>query len=331
MGVSKSEATYWVDVAARSLYSAGLRKGDKFHHATQLSSFAGGYLFLWAAQIVGANIIPAGAGNTERHAWLISKLKPTFIKILPSYANYLVEKGYAMGFDMSMSSVDHIYLSAEPAPPDLRKILEKKWGAVTHDNYGLSDLGQPQAYECDSHDGLHVVPDWCLTEIIDPKTHEPIDEVGREGVLVYTNLMRKAMPVLRFWTANPTSWKTFDPCSCGRTAPRINAVYRRLDDTIKAKGVNFWPGAVWSVLKDYPELTGVHRIFLESRGGKDYMRIVTEIKNQSLPGTDELKTSLIGRLRSALFITVDEIELVPPGTLDAAEHKDRMVVDARKN
>ena len=84
MGVSHREALYWDDVIARNLFSCGLRKGDLFHHATQLSSFAGGYGFLVAAQLIGANIIPAGAGNTERHIRLISQLKPGFIKILPS-------------------------------------------------------------------------------------------------------------------------------------------------------------------------------------------------------------------------------------------------------
>ncbi len=331
MGVSRREAAYWCDAVARSLFSSGLRKGDKFHHATQLSSFAGGYLFLRAAQLVGANIIPAGAGNTERHVWLISKLKPTFIKILPSYANYLAEKGYEMGIDMSISSVKQIYLSAEPASPALREIIGRKWGAVTYDNYGLSDIGQPQAYECDTHDGLHELPDWCLTEIVDPETQESIEQAGREGVLVYTNLVRRAMPILRFWTANPTSWKTFDPCSCGRTAPRIHSVYRRLDDTVKIKGINFWPGAVWLVLKDYPQLTGVHRIFLESRSGKEYLRIVAELRKETGPGSEKLRNALTDRFRSALFISVDEIELAPSGTLQASEHKDKAVVDLRKS
>ena len=169
VGVSYKEARYWADVIARSLFSSGLRKGDLFHHATQLSSFAGGYGFLRGAQVVGANIVPAGAGNTERHLWLISTLKPSFMKILPSYANYVAEVGYKRGIDMSASSLERIYLSAEPSPPDLRRDIERKWGAVTYDSYGLSDVGQPQSYECDVRDGHHVIDDWCVTEIVDPE------------------------------------------------------------------------------------------------------------------------------------------------------------------
>jgi phenylacetate-CoA ligase len=330
IGVSYKEARYWIDVIARSLYSSGLRKGDLFHHATQLSSFAGGYNFLWGAQLIGANIIPAGAGNTERHLWLISTLKPRFIKILPSYANYVAEAGYRKGIDMSASSVERIYLSAEPSPSDFRRDIEKKWGAVTYDNYGLSDAGQPQAFECDLHEGLHTIEDWVFTEIIDPETKEPIKEEGKEGVLVYTNLVRKTMPIIRFWTNDLSSWRSLEPCTCGRTSPRIAPIYLRVDDTMKVKGVNFWPSAVWAVLGGQPELAGTHRIFVETRQGKDYLRIVVELREGARTDTTNLIDVFKSKCQSVLFIKVDEIEIVPFGTLEKSEHKDKTVIDLRK-
>jgi len=329
MGVSRSEAAYWDDVIARSLYASGLRKGDKFHHATQLSSFAGGYSFLYAAQLIGANIIPAGAGNTERHIHLISKLKPTFIKILPAYAVYMAEVGYKLGIDMSTSSISRIYLSAEPAPPDMRKNIERKWGAITFDNYGLSDLGQPEAYECELHNGLHEIPDWILTEIIDPETKQPIYEIGKEGVLVYTNLIRKAMPIIRFWTNNPSSWKSFEPCRCGRTTARIEPVYRRVDDMIKIKGVNFWPGAVWTILKEHQELSGMHKIIIEDRGGKDYLKIILELTDRANIEKENLVKTLKKKFQAKLFIKVDEIELVSFGSIEKSLHKEKPIVDLR--
>lgn len=330
MGVSYQEALYWDDVAARSLHSSGLRKGDLFHHATQLSSFAGGYGFLQAAQLIGANIIPAGAGNTERHLWLISMLKPRFIKILPSYANYMAEVGHKMGMNMSASSIERIFLSAEPAPPALRREIERKWGAVTFDSYGLSDVGQPQTYECYLHDGLHVISDWNFTEIIDPETKEPIQEEGKEGIVVFSNLVRKTMPIIRFWTNDLTSWRSFQPCPCGRTSPRIAPVYRRVDDMVKIKGVNFWKGAVWPVLTEYPELAGEHRVVVETRRGKDYLKILAELREGIQPDIEKLQNLLKGKFQSVLFIKVDEIEIVPFGTLEKSEHKAKTVLDLRK-
>lgn len=331
MGVAYREAYYWVDVVARSLFSSGLRKGDLFHHATQLSSFAGGYLFLWGAQRIGANIIPAGAGNTERHIWLILRLKPPFLKILPSYANYMAEVAYKIGEDLSSSAVKKIYLSAEPSPPDLRQEIERKWGAETFDNYGLSDLGQPQAFECEMHDGLHDIQDWCYTEIIDQNTKQPIREPGKEGVLVYTNLMRRAMPMIRFWTNNLTSWKSFDPCECGRLTPRINPVFRRVDDMIKIKGVNFWPGSIWKVLRGQSELAGTHRVIVSTRENKDHLKILAELKDKvGQIDRKKLVDTLGSKFQSVLFIKVDEIEIIPFGALEVAEHKEKTVSDLRK-
>jgi len=331
MGVSYKEAHYWVDVVCRCLFSNGLRKGDLFHHATQLSSFAGGYLYLWAAQRIGANIIPAGAGNTERHIWLISTLKPRFLKILPSYANYMAEVAYKMGVDLSSSAVKKIHFSAEPSPPELRKEIERKWGAETFDNYGLSDLGQPQAYECEMHDGLHVIPDWCYTEIIDPNTKQPIWEPDKEGVLVYTNLVRRAMPIIRFWTNDVASWKSFEPCKCGRLTPRINPVSRRVDDTIKIKGVNFWPDSVWRVLGGQPELSGRYRVIVSTRENKDHLKIVVELKDKvGQIDRQKLVDTLKSKFKAVLFIKVDEIEILPFGALEAAEHKEKRVLDLRK-
>jgi phenylacetate-CoA ligase len=242
----------------------------------------------------------------------------------------MAEIGYKMGIDMSASSVDRIYLSAEPSPPTLRREIERKWGAVTYDSYGLSDVGQPQTFECDLHNGLHDIPDWNLTEIIDPETKEPIQEEGKEGILVFTNLVRKTMPIIRFWTNDPTSWKSFQPCLCGRTSTRIAPVYRRMDDTIKVKGVNFWPSAVWTVLEGQSDLIGTHRIIIETREGKDYLKVVAELKEGAKPDTQKLIDTLKSNFQFSLFIKVDEIDLVPFDSLKMSEHKDKTIIDLRK-
>jgi len=238
--------------------------------------------------------------------------------------------GYRVGIDVSASSVDQILLSAEPSPEALRREIERKWSAHSFDGYGLSDVGQPQAHECELHDGLHDISDWNLTEIVDPETKEPIQEPGREGILVFTNLVRKAMPAIRFWTNDITSWKSFEPCACKRTSARIVPISRRVDDILKVKGVNLWPTAVWTVLGGQSELTGMHRITVETRGGKDYLKIVAEVKEGIQIEKDRLVDSFKSKFQSTLFFKVDEIELVPSGSLQKSEHKEKVIIDMRK-
>jgi phenylacetate-coenzyme A ligase PaaK-like adenylate-forming protein len=103
-----------------------------------------------------------------------------------------------------------------------------------------------------------------------------------------------------------------------------------VDETIKVKGVNFWPSAIWTVLAGQPELAGTHQIVVETRSGKDYLKIAAELKEGIQIKTAELKDALKNRFQSALFIKVDEIELVPFNSLKTNEHKVVTLTDLRK-
>ena len=63
-----------------------------------------------------------------------------------------------------------------------------------------------------------------------------------------------------------------------------------------------------------------------------HIKIVAEIKEEGArTDTEKLVDVLKSKFQSVLFVKVDEIELVPFGTLQMGEHKDKTVVDLRKN
>ena len=72
--------------------------------------------------------------------------------------------------------------------------------------------------------------------LLDPGTGEPLPE-GEEGVLVFTTLTKRAMPLIRYWTGDITSLSS-DPCACGRTLVRMRAIKGRADDMLIIRGVN---------------------------------------------------------------------------------------------
>src|SRR5439155_14161349 len=83
--------------------------------------------------------------------------------------------------------------------------------------YGLSEMcGPGVASEClEERDGLHVHEDHFLVEVIDPESGSPLAQ-GDEGELVFTTLVKEAMPMLRYRTGDVGS-VTHEPCACGRT------------------------------------------------------------------------------------------------------------------
>src|SRR5207247_84534 len=100
---------------------------------------------------------------------------------------------------------------------------------VAYDIYGLSEIiGPGVAGECVARDGLHVMDDHFLPEIIDPVTGAPRAE-GERGELVLTTLTKRALPMLRYRTGDITALTTA-PCRCGRTSARIARLTGRADD-----------------------------------------------------------------------------------------------------
>ena len=79
--------------------------------------------------------------------------------------------------------------------------------------------------------GIHLWPDLCVVEVIDPSSLEPVAE-GQAGELVFTTLCGHGTAVLRYrtgcWAAGGVSWS---PCPVsGRTLPRVLSELRPLAD-----------------------------------------------------------------------------------------------------
>ena len=61
--------------------------------------FTGGWGMHYGLERIGATIIPAGSGNTERHIMMMQDFGTTVLVSTPSYALYLAEVGEGMGVD----------------------------------------------------------------------------------------------------------------------------------------------------------------------------------------------------------------------------------------
>ena len=83
-------------------------------------------------------------------------------------------------------------------------------------------------------------------------------------------------------------------------------------------------------MKEHPELSGTHRIIVESREGKDYLKIEAEVKGEvTNTYISKIVRELKSKFKSSLFIRVDEIQIMPFGILKAAEHKAKSLIDKR--
>ena len=219
---------------------ACVRTGDRYVHGLNFALYVGGPDVI-GAQRLGALAIWVGAVPSDRLLFVLKQYQPTVIWTSPSYAWTLGEKAKEKGFDPRTDfSIHTIIVAGEPGGSikSTREAIEDLWGAKVVDFFGLSDIYGACAAMCEAKDGLHIVEDQILVETVDPSTGEVL-EPGEQGELVYTTLMKKARPMIRFRTGD-IGYVSTEKCSCGRTLARIHVTGRK-DEMFIVGAVNVSP------------------------------------------------------------------------------------------
>ena len=223
------------------------------------------------------------------------------------------------------------FVGAEPHSENTRLKLEDLLQIDVYNSYGLSELNGPGvAFECVCKKDLHVWEDAYIVEIIDRKTGEVLDD-GQEGEVVLTNLIRRAMPVLRYRTRDLAFLHT-EPCGCGRTHRRLSRILGRTDDMLIINGVNVFPSQIEEKIMKVPEVATNYQIYVDKKGSLDRLAVKVEIYPKLFLGEaaklEALKTKIKEEIRSSIVIN-PVIELHEPGSLPISEGKAKRVVDER--
>jgi phenylacetate-CoA ligase len=323
----------WKNVLARSIYMAGMRKGDVFQNMMSYGLFTGGLGFHYAAEKVGALVIPAGAGNSKRQIQLMRDFETTVIHIIPSYALHLSRVFEEVNADPRKDTKLRIaFIGAEPHSEKMRRKIEEIYGLKAYNSYGLSEMNGPGvSFECPYQNGMHIWEDYYLVEIIDPNTLKPVSE-GEQGELVLTTLKREGMPIFRYRTKDLTRIIP-GPCACGRTHRRIDRIMGRTDDMMILKGVNIYPIQIEKKLMEIPGVGTNFVIILERDGYDDVMIVKVEVQKEYFTGDlkqlENLRKRVVDELRADILIT-PKVNLVEPRSLPSTEGKAVRVIDNRK-
>lgn len=333
VGYTANDIRNWVESLCRALVSCGVGSEDIMQIAYGYGLFTGGLGFHYAAERIGATVIPISAGNTARQVELMRDLGTTVIACTPSYMLYLTEYASEMGVDIaSDTKLKAGIFGAEPWSEETRRRIEDKTGILAYDVYGTSELSGPLFTECMERNGIHIWADMFLIEIIDPETGEQVEE-GERGELVVTTLTKEALPLIRWRTGDITYMET-DKCSCGRSHPRIMRILGRADDMLIVRGVNVFPSQIEHVLMQIPEVGEHYMIILDRReDGLDEMTIQVELSDRvPIETTSDilnLERKVAEKLRTVLNVWA-KVEVVNPGTLQRFEGKAKRVIDKRK-
>jgi phenylacetate-CoA ligase len=329
VGYSLADLDTWAGLMARTLRCAGARPGDVVHNAYGYGLFTGGLGAHYGAERLGAVVVPASGGSTERQVALIMDFGARVLCATPSYALAIAEVAEQLGVDLRQSALRIGLFGAEPWSEAMRREVQARLGLKAFDNYGLSEvMGPGVAVECGQQDGMHGWEDHFLFEVIDPETLQPVPE-GQAGELVITTLTKQALPMLRYRTRDITRITTA-PCACGRTHLRLLRVAGRSDDMLIIRGVNVYPSQIEAVLVGRPRIAPHYQLVVERRGSLDHVSVEVEAQ----PGVAADSFGAIARdvahhIKSLVGISTDVI-VKHPGEIPRSQGKAVRVRDLRK-
>ncbi len=328
---SKNDMENWINVVARFLAAGGLRPGMLVQIAFGYGLFTGGFGLHYGVEKVGAAVIPAASGNTERQLAILQDIKPDGLVCTPSYALNIGETIRANGQDPKDLNLSLGFFGGEPWTDEMRNRIEEDMDIFATDNYGLSEIiGPGVAGECPERKGQHIAEDHFLVECLNPDTLEPV-EPGEKGELVITTLTKEGMPVIRYRTRDISSLIE-EACPCGRTGVRMTRVTGRSDDMLVIRGVNVYPTQIEEALLRVREAAPHYQIEVTRPGTLDVATVRVEVQPElfsaSMRDMVELREKISKAINSITGIRM-EVELVAPQTLERFIGKAKRVTDLR--
>ncbi len=332
VGYTRNDVEAWSESLARAMTSVGLGKDDVIQVSNTYGLFSGGLGFHYAVEKIGAVVVPASTGNTERQLDLIRDLEVTAIAATPSYLMYLGEVATKMGIDIRKDTKLRIgLLGAEPWSDRMRERIYETMGVKGINCFGASELSGPLFSECSEQTGIHIWGDLAMVEIVDPDTGEVLGP-GERGEMVITMLQKEALPIVRYRMGDITTLDD-EVCACGRAHPRISRIQGRVDDMIIIRGINVFPSQVEHTLMQHAELGNEFQLVVDRKGHMDSMLVRVELKPEAFTDNiielNALRERISNRLKGVLNVSAN-VELVQPGTLPRFEGKAKRVVDKRE-
>jgi phenylacetate-CoA ligase len=158
---------------------------------------------------------------------------------------------------------------AEEIPAAAREWMSKVWnGAHVKMAYAAVENASGLGFQpCDNHDGYHLdTADFC-TEIVD-------QDADGYGELVFTTLVRRTMPLIRYRTRDVA--KYLPECSCGLKGPRISRIHGRRDELVVASGGNLYPLMFARILEGVKGLTHDWQVVFKLEGLREVLDINIE-------------------------------------------------------
>ncbi|WP_417336048.1 phenylacetate--CoA ligase family protein [Halobacteriovorax marinus] len=181
----------------------------------------------------------------------------------------------AASFESTDNCINQIYYGGEPLFDDQREKLQRAFpeAHISSIGYASVDGGQLGYVDKSCAAGEHIVFDKTYMEIVDPDTNEVILEENKVGRLIYTNLSRRLMPIVRYPVGDMASWtevgKRFSLLGRADEGARIGAVTVTRADIVNTA----------ASMGEKQAISGV-QLLIKRENGKDYLHVYLGVQSK---------------------------------------------------
>jgi phenylacetate-CoA ligase len=235
--------------------------------------------------------------------------------------------------DLRKIGIKVILITSEYLSEAMRRNLERSWGVEVYHHYGMTETGLGASIECQFHNGFHFDESNFIIEIVNPETGEVVKD-GEEGELVFTNLDREGMPLIRYETGDMTKMLN-EPCQCrALSLRRIGKITKRARSIVTiGMGDKIYPSIFEEVIYQFPHIID-YQITIIDNGDGDGIIVEAEVIEGSKIIKDEItealvKIPLISKNIRKGYLTSPEVNFLGKKGLIRKGRAKRFIIDRR--
>ena len=176
--------------------------------------------------------------------------------------------------------VRSILATGDSLQPSYRERIERVFGTGVNDYYGAGGEGLHLASQCEERSLYHLHPEnACVEILVDGRPAR----AGEMGEIVVTQFDNRAMPLIRYATADAAIESDAKDCPCGRAFPLIEGVVGRVADVVRAPDGSVLVVHFFTIL--FEHLDGIRQFqVVQSKHDRLRVRLVvgSDFKRQSV-------------------------------------------------
>ncbi len=222
-------------------------------------------------RVLMLNTFDLDASSLKTYLKYYNLTKPALIR---GYASSLYFVAcYIEQHGLNIHKPKAVISSTEVLHQRMRQVIERVFECKVFDSYGCREISQI-ATECDAHNGLHIVFENQIVELVD-------------NDIIVTNLNNHIMPFLRYKVGDLASSIDSSPCSCGRQSPRIVSLMGRDNDNIELPSGKVINGEFFEFL--FFGISSVIQYQVVYHRSADRLEVKLHLKNNSVDAGEIVK------------------------------------------